>query len=95
MKHTAKYDMGKLIDHTHTATSKIAETELLDHRAFDGDVEVYEAHRQWIDARSTLLSVFSSNEENLKLAQEALTEVAERYVAVDSGNQGMFGGFLS
>ncbi|MGW6448765.1 hypothetical protein [Lentzea sp. NPDC055074] len=95
MKHTATHDMGKLIDHTHTARTKLAQTENLDGRAFAGDAEVYEAHREWSGARAMLLGVFAKNEENLHLAQEALVEVAERYIAVDSDQQRMFGGFLS
>ncbi|MGW6936113.1 hypothetical protein ACWGE0_39070 [Lentzea sp. NPDC054927] len=95
LKYTATHDVGKLIDHTHTARSKIAQTEQLDGRAFAGDVEVYEAHGEWFGARSTLLGVFAKNEENLVLAQEALTEVAERYIAADADNERAFGGFLS
>ncbi|MET9225003.1 hypothetical protein [Lentzea sp. NPDC003310] len=95
LKHTATHDIGKLIDHTHTARTKIAETEQLDGRAFAGDVEVYAAHNAWAGARSTLLSVFIRNEENLDLAQKALIEVADRYIAADADNQGMFGGILS
>lgn len=95
LKHTAKHDMGKLIDHTHTARTKLAHTEHLDGRAFAGDVKVYEALGEWRGARSMLLDVFAKNEENLVLAQEALIEVAERYIAVDSDQQRMFGGFLS
>lgn len=95
LKHTAKHDMGKLIDHTQTARTKLAETEHLDGRAFAGDAEVYAALGEWRGARSMLLGVFAKNEENLELAQEALIEVAERYIAVDSDNERMFGGFLS
>ncbi|WP_189153965.1 hypothetical protein [Lentzea pudingi] len=87
--------MGKLIDHTHTARTKLAETEHLDGRAFAGGAEVYDALGEWRGARSMLLGVFGKNEENLGLAQEALIEVAERYIAVDSDQQRMFGGFLS
>ncbi|MEV6240802.1 hypothetical protein [Lentzea sp. NPDC051838] len=95
LKHTATHDMGKLIDHTHTARGKIAETEQLDGKAFAGDVEVYAAHNEWYGARSMLLSVFTRNEENLDLAQKALIEVADRYIAADSDNQRVFGGLLS
>lgn len=95
LKHTAKHDMGKLIDHTQAARANLALTEHLDGRAFAGDVEVYAALGEWRGARSSLLGVFARNEENLALAQEALVEVAERYIAVDSDQQRMFGGFLS
>jgi hypothetical protein len=94
LKHTAKHDIGKLIDHTHTARTKIAQTEQLDGRAFAGDVEVYEAHGEWYGARSMLLNVFGKNEENLGLAQEALIEVAERYIAADEDNKRTLGGLL-
>lgn len=92
LKHTAKHDIGKLIDHTHTARSKIAQTEQIDGRAFAGDVEVYEAHGEWDGARSMLLGVFARNEENLGLAQTALIEVADRYIAAESDNERSFGG---
>lgn len=95
LKHTAKHDLGKLIDHTHTARGKIAQTQDHDGRAFAGDVEVYEAAGEWYTARSMLLNVFSRNEQNLVLAQEALTEVAERYIAADSDNERTLGGLLS
>ena len=94
LKHTAKRDIGKLIDHTHTARTKIAQTEQLDGRAFAGDVEVYEAHGEWYGARSMLLNVFGKNEENLGLAQEALIEVADRYIAADEDNKRTLGGLL-
>ena len=42
-----------------------------------------------------LLNVFSRNEENLGLAQTALIEVADRYIAADDDNERAFGGFLS
>jgi hypothetical protein len=95
LKHTATHDIGKLIDHTHSARGKIAQTEQLDGQAFAGDVEVYEAHNEWYGARSMLLNVFSRNEENLDLAQKALIEVADRYIAADTENQRAFGGILS
>ena len=94
LKHTAKHDIGKLIDHTHTARGKIAQTERLDGQAFAGDVEVYEAHGEWVGARSMLMNVFSRNEENLELAQKALIEVADRYIAADTENRNAFGGIL-
>ncbi|MFC3890635.1 hypothetical protein ACFOWZ_04060 [Lentzea rhizosphaerae] len=94
LKHTAKTDIGKLIDHTHTARSKLAQTEQLDGQAFAGDVEVYEAHGEWAGARSMLLDVFARNKENLELAQEALIEVADRYIAADEDNQRTLGGLL-
>ncbi|SDN96798.1 hypothetical protein [Lentzea jiangxiensis] len=95
LKHTAKHDMGKLVEHTESARLKLADTELLDGKAFAGHEEVYEAHREWLNARSMLLGVFARNKENLELAQEALTEVAERYIAVDADNERTFGGILS
>ena len=95
LKYTATHDMGKLIDHTRTARTKLAETEHVDGRAFAGDREVAAALGEWRGARAMLLGVFLENEENLALAQEALVEVAERYIAVDSDQQRMFGGFLS
>ncbi len=95
LKHTAQHDLGKLIDHTHTARRKIAQTEQLDGQAFAGDVEVYEAHGEWAGARSRLLGVFARNEENLVLAQEALVEVADRYIAADDDNERTLGGLLS
>jgi hypothetical protein len=94
LKHTAKVDIGKLIDATHTARGKIAQTEQLDGQAFAGDVEVYEAHGEWYGARSMLLNVFARNEENLGLAQEALIEVADRYIAADDDNKRTLGGLL-
>ncbi|MCG8921323.1 hypothetical protein [Lentzea sp. CC55] len=95
LKHTAKHDMGKLVEHTESARLKLAGTELLDGKAFEGDEEVYEAHREWSNARAMLLGVFARNKENLELAQKALTEVAERYIAVDEDNERTFGGILS
>jgi hypothetical protein len=94
LKHTATHDIGKLIDHTQSSRSKITQTEQLDGQAFAGDVEVYEAHNEWYGARSMLLNVFSRNEENLDLAQKALIEVADRYIAADTENQRAFGGIL-
>lgn len=94
LKHTAKHDIGKLIDHTHSARGKIAQTEQLDGQAFAGDVEVYEAHGEWAGVRSMLMNVFARNEENLELAQTALIEVADRYIAADSDSGRSFGGIL-
>lgn len=94
LKHTAKQDIGKLIDHTHTARGKLVQTEQFDGQAFAGDVEVYEAAGEWYNARSMLLNVFARNKENLELAQEALIEVADRYIAADDDNKRTLGGLL-
>jgi hypothetical protein len=41
---------------------------------------------QWTVVRDYLLRVFEDNTENLRLAQEALLEVADRYEEADQGS---------
>jgi hypothetical protein len=83
LRYTAKHDLETLIDRLEDGKGRLTSTVKHDSEAFTGGSEVEQAQVAWHEARELLVSVFEDNIENLKLAQDALVEIARRYGADD------------
>lgn len=82
----AKTHLGNAIDTLEQTTSVVNATVATD-RAFGnlggGDSVFAGILPPWEDARHNLLRVIEDNTENLRLSQDALIEVADRYEEAD------------